>query len=636
MRNLLFSKTFWGFLLFLFFLAIYALTLCPTVFWWDSGEFIANIAVLGIPHRPGFPVYILLGKLFSFLPFLNLALRVNFLSALFSASSLLVLYFAFLEILSMFFPKTEQKKTQTVISASAFLLVLGFSYSFWIQAVRAEVYSLGILFFALLLFSSLRYLRTLHPKYILLFFFMFGLGLGNHHLSLLSTTPALFFLLLGSSTNHRSVVPNRSSVISLRRLPVLLLFFSLGLSIYLYLPIRSSCNPVLAWGNTESVSGSALSIIALESLKNLHFGFLSNMGGKVFALIHLFYDQLTWLCFLISLLGMILLARASKRILIFLLLLIAGNCASVIFMTTEFISTNPDLHGYLLSSLLSFALVYGLGIFFIIDAIANRSATIRHLSFIIFLLISLIPLTKHVTYADLSNNRIAYDYGYNTIRHLDSNSVLLVDNVNLAFILRELQHAEGIRKDLKVIERGLLSSNWYAEQKRKEFKDLLSGIPDHFSGEVLFHAILRNCLGRNVSTYMEFTERDSTLANYLIPSGYVFELSKKRIDRIPEGILLKQKEWEKNEFLGLDDDNFRRDWDAQRVYALSLYRLGLFYERKGMLTCALEKFEQLKTIDPCNEELLGRMNELKKNQRLLGITDPNSALQPITPTPLAR
>jgi hypothetical protein len=623
MKNLLFSKTFWGLLLFLFFLAIYALTICPTVFWWDSGEFIANIAVLGIPHRPGFPIYILLGKFFSFLPFLNIALKVNFLSALFSASSLLFLYFAFLEILNVFFPKTEQKKTQTIIAATAFLLVLGLSYSFWIQAVRAEVYSLGVLFFALLLFLSLRYLRTLNPKYIYLFFFVFGLGLGNHHLSLLSTMPALFFLLLGSSTHHKSAFYNRLSVINPRRFPVSLLLFLLGLSVYLYLPIRSSSDPVLAWGNTQSVSGSVSSVFALESLRGLNFDFLSHVGEKIFALVYLFHNQLTLSCFLISLLGMILLSRGGKRILIFLLLLIAGNCASVIFMTTEFISTNPDLHGYLLFSLLSFAFMYGLGIFLIIDLIANRSKTVRHLCFIIFLLVSFIPLSKHITYADLSNNRIAYNYGYNTIHHLDSSSVLLVDNVNLAFVLRELQHAEGFRRDVKVIERGLLSSDWYADQKREEFKHLFSGIPDHFSGEVLFGAILRNCLDRNVSTYMEFTERDSALVNHLIPSGYVFKLSKKRIDRIPEGILLSQKKWERDKFLSLNDNNFRRDWDAQRVYALSLYRLGLFCEKKGMLSCALDKFEQVRKIDPYNEELVGKMEELKKDQRLLGITNPH-------------
>ncbi|MCK4426856.1 MAG: DUF2723 domain-containing protein [candidate division Zixibacteria bacterium] len=617
------SKAFWGLLLFLFFLLAYTLTLCPTVFWWDSGEFIANIAVLGIAHRPGFPIYILLGKFFSFLPFFNLALKINFLSALLSAFSLLTLYFAFFEILDLFFPKIAQKKTQAVVSASVFLLVLGFTYSYWIQAVRAEVYSLSILFFALLLFLSLRYLKSRHLKYIYLFFFVLGLGLGNHHLSLLSTIPALFFLLLCSSPHNESVIRNSSLVINLQRLPLYLLFFLSGLSVYLYLPIRSISNPILAWGDTQSVSGSASSVFALESLKNLNLNFLSNIGEKISGLFYLFYDQLTLVCFLVSILGMIVLAKYGKRFLIFLLLLIAGNCASVVFMTTEFISTNPDLHGYLLSSLFSLAFLYGLGVFFMIDGIRNRSSIIRHSSLVIFLLISFIPLSKHFTYANLSNNRIAHNYGYNTIHHLDSNSVLFVDNVNLSFILRELQYAEGTRRDVTIIERGFLSFDWYVDQKRSEFgsigkelKDLFSGIPDHLSGKALFYAILKKCLDRNIPTYMEFTERDSSLVNYLIPSGYVFKLSKKRTDQIPEEILLGQKKWEKNGCFDLNDDNFQKDWDAQRVFAFSFYRLGLFYEKRGMTSYALDKFEQVRKIDPHNEELIARIKELKKAQRL--------------------
>lgn len=338
-KQFFFSKKFLGLFLFSFFLLIYIFTLCPTVFWWDSGEFIANIAVLGIPHRPGFPIYILVGKFFSLFPFFNFALKVNLLSAIFSAFSLLIFYFAFFEILDLFFPRIAQKKAQALVSASAFLLVLGFTYSFWIQSVRAEVYSLSILFFALLLFLSLRYLKTSHVKYIYLFFFLLGLGLGNHHLSLLSTTPALFFLLLSSS-----VIRHSSFVINLRRLSLYALFFLLGLSIYLYLPIRSLSNPVLAWGNTRSISGSASSIFAVESLKNLNFGFLSNIGEKISGMIYLFYDQLTLVCFLISLLGIIFLAKYGKRILIFLLLLIVGNCASVIFITTEFISKIGRAH----------------------------------------------------------------------------------------------------------------------------------------------------------------------------------------------------------------------------------------------------------------------------------------------------
>jgi hypothetical protein len=624
------SKAFWGPLLFLFFLLAYTLTLCPTVFWWDSGELIANIAVLGIPHRPGFPIYILLGKFFSLLPFFNLALEINFLSTLFSAFSLLTFYFAFFEILDLFFPKIAQKKTQATVSASAFLLVLGFTYSFWIQAVRTEVYSLSVLFFALLLFSSLRYLKSRHLKYIFLFFFLLGLGLGNHHLSLLSTTPALFFLIFFSSIggefiHRKSVIRNSSFVINVRRFPLYLLFFLSGLSVYLYLPIRSLSNPLLAWGDTQSLSGSASSVFALESLKNLNLNFLSNIGEKISGLFYLFYDQLTLVCFLVSLLGMIFLAKHSKKILLFFLLLVMGNCASVIFMTTEFIPTNPDLHGYLLSSVFSLAFLYGLGVFFLINGIRNRPSIIRHSSLVIFLLISFIPLSKHFTYANLSNNRIAHYYGYNIIHHLDSNSVLFVDNVNLSFILRELKYAEGTRTDVKIIERGLLSFDWYADQKRKELKDLFSGIPNHLSGRALFYAILEKCLDQNAPTYMEFTEGDSNLVNYLIPSGYVFKLSKKRMDHIPEEILLSQKRWEKNGFFDLGDDNFQKDWDAQRVFALSLYRLGLFYEKRRMTFYALDKFEQVRKIDPHNEELLAKIEELRKDQGLSGMTNSDSA-----------
>jgi hypothetical protein len=619
-KQLVFSKKFWGLLLFSFFLLIYLFTLCPTVFWWDSGEFIANIAVLGIPHRPGFPIYVLLGRFFSFLPFFSLALKINFLSALFSAFSLLIFYFAFFEILDLFFPGMAKKKTPATVSASAFLLVLGFSYSFWIQSVRAEVYSLSILFFALLLFLSLRCLKTSHVKYIYLFFFLFGLGLGNHHLSLLSTIPALFFLLWSLSA-----VRNPSFAINLEKFILSALFFLLGLSIYLFLPIRSLSNPVLAWGNTRSISGSASSVFALQSLRNLNFSFLSNMGEKISGIIHLFYDQLTSVCFLISILGMIFLAKYAKRILVFLLLLILGNCASVIFVTTEFISTNPDLHGYLLSSLFSLAFLYGLGVFFVIHELGNRSSIIRHLLFAIFLLISLIPLSKHFTYANLSHNRMAHDYGYNTINHLDSNSVLFVDNVNLNFILRELQQAEKIRPDLKIIDRGLLSFDWYIDQKRKELKGLFSGIPDQLSGDALFRATLKKCLDQNIPTYMEFIERDSNLVDHLIPSGYVFKLRKNRIEKIPDEILSRQKKWEKNEFFDLNDDNFQRDWDAQRVFALSLYRLGLFYEKRGMISYALNKFEQVKKIDPYNEEITFKIEELKKTQRFSESTNSNLA-----------
>src|SRR5262245_39115130 len=74
---------------FLFTLAAYTIgctTSCP---FWDSGEFIATSKVLGIPHPPGTPLYVLIGHLFAMLPFGTVAYRVNWLSALSSALAVL-------------------------------------------------------------------------------------------------------------------------------------------------------------------------------------------------------------------------------------------------------------------------------------------------------------------------------------------------------------------------------------------------------------------------------------------------------------------------------------------------------------------------------------------------------------------
>ena len=617
---------------FIFFLAVYTITMCPTVFWWDSGELIANIAVLGIPHRPGFPIYVLLGKLFSFLPLWGFAFKVNLLSSFFASFSLIIFFKIFQRSLALWFPEMAKKKGLVLVSGFSFLLVLGFTYSFWIQAVRAEVYSLNVLFFSLLLLSSILYLKEKRLKYIYLFFFLLGLGLGNHHLSLLSSTPALFFLLLCSSAHNESVIRNSSFVINLRRFLLCTLLFLLGLSVYLYLPFRSLSHPPLAWGEVESISSSASSIFALDTIRNLNLEFLSDITTKISQIFILLSDQLTLICFTISLLGLFLLFRHNRKLLTFLLLLIIGNCAVVIFITTEFISTNPDLHGYLIFSIFALAFLYGMGVFFILNNIrhsswfdflrlpsgqvAHHKSVIRHLVLIVFGAISLFPMFKHYQEANLSNNRIAHDYGLSVISDLDSNSVLFVDNVNLNFILRELRYAEDMREDVTIIDRGLLSFDWYVEQRRRQEKALFWGIPENLMGEPLFGTLLKRCLTLGKPTYIEFTERDSSLVNHLIPRGYVFKVSKTQIDQLSDKDLLSQKKWDDGGPFDPEDQTFQKDWDAKRVFALSFYRLGLFYEWKGMISCALDKFAEVRKIDPENKEFILKIKHLETIQRL--------------------
>ena len=73
-------------------LTVYIITIAPTVSFWDSGEFISCSYVMGIPHPPGAPFYLIVGRFFTLFPFFNVAVRVNFISALSSAIVVTILF----------------------------------------------------------------------------------------------------------------------------------------------------------------------------------------------------------------------------------------------------------------------------------------------------------------------------------------------------------------------------------------------------------------------------------------------------------------------------------------------------------------------------------------------------------------
>ncbi|MDH4207536.1 MAG: DUF2723 domain-containing protein, partial [Anaerolineae bacterium] len=115
-------------------LLAYVLTLAPTVGQHDTFEFQVLSYQLGIAHPTGYPLYILLGKLFTLLPIGNVAYRVNLSSALFSACATALLY------------AITRRLTRDCWASLLAALSFAFSYAFWSQAVEAEVYALNALF----------------------------------------------------------------------------------------------------------------------------------------------------------------------------------------------------------------------------------------------------------------------------------------------------------------------------------------------------------------------------------------------------------------------------------------------------------------------------------------------------------
>ena len=106
MKKILSKNYLWFLLTFAIILAVYLFTLCPSIYLEDSAEYVTVAATLGIPHPPGYPLYVLLGKLFTFIPLGSLAWRVNLMSAFFGA---LTCAFFFL-IMQKFFKQISGKK----------------------------------------------------------------------------------------------------------------------------------------------------------------------------------------------------------------------------------------------------------------------------------------------------------------------------------------------------------------------------------------------------------------------------------------------------------------------------------------------------------------------------------------------
>ena len=90
-------------ILFLLTFAIYFSTMAPTVSFWDTGEFIATSHILGIPHPPGSPLFLLIGKLFTLIPIsADIAFRMNIFSPLISAATISLLFFICNEFIEVY------------------------------------------------------------------------------------------------------------------------------------------------------------------------------------------------------------------------------------------------------------------------------------------------------------------------------------------------------------------------------------------------------------------------------------------------------------------------------------------------------------------------------------------------------
>jgi len=163
--------------------------MAPTVSLWDCGEFISTSVIMGVPHPPGTPLYLIISNFFSQIPIFNdIGARVNLASPIASALSVMFLYMIIVYLIEEF----DNNKKSLIKNYAAFIGAMTFSVTdaHWFNSVESEVYSLSTFFTAIVVWLILKWSQNFknksNIKYLILIAYCLGLAIGIHLLNLLA------------------------------------------------------------------------------------------------------------------------------------------------------------------------------------------------------------------------------------------------------------------------------------------------------------------------------------------------------------------------------------------------------------------------------------------------------------------
>ena len=191
-------------LVFLVSLIVYAMTVQQSFSFWDCGEFIACSYILGIPHPPGTPLFVLLGRIFAILPLADdIGQRINYLSVISSAFTAMLSYLLTKRLIGYLFGDNRHELANRIIAYVGGVcggLFVAWSRTNWGNSVEAEVYGLALALSVLIFWLTLSYFENRGTakgtRYMIFVFFLAAVGIGVHMtVFLVIPACAIFFLL---------------------------------------------------------------------------------------------------------------------------------------------------------------------------------------------------------------------------------------------------------------------------------------------------------------------------------------------------------------------------------------------------------------------------------------------------------
>jgi len=482
---------------FLVALVVYSWTLAPAVTLTDSGELIVAAYGLGVAHPPGFPLWIMLAHLASLVPVGNVAVRINFSSAVFAALACAMLTLVVAELIvtgSRFAAprrrnkparqgsNIESSKTGGLLMFAPAIgagLLMAFCRTLWAYATITEVYTLNALLVLLVFFLVVRWRRRIietrtdssvevatHDTWIYAAAFVFGLAMGVHHVTVALTLPAIAVVVY--RTESLKFFTSR------RLLYAALISITALILVYSYLPWAASRSPAMNWGNPRSLQEIWWHITGRQYRVFFYFS-PAAMGAQFveFCRMALREFGFAWLPLTLFLAGAGLASthKRDRTAFWFLLLILLADLAYALSYEIA-----EDKDAYYLPAFISIAIAAGLGIHWLIQLAASRRSPIWTPS---LAAATAIVLTSAIAFAanwPFNNRRhyfIADDYVENLFSTIAPNGLMLTQDWQVASPMLYAQEIEQRRRDVKVVDINLLRRSWYFDYLKLAHPDMI-------------------------------------------------------------------------------------------------------------------------------------------------------------------
>jgi hypothetical protein len=479
-------------------LALYVLTLAPTTAMWDASEYITAAYTLGIPHPPGNPLFVLLGRVATLLvPFGSIAVRVNLLAAVSSAMAAAIWFLVAERVLAQWFelrwPRLAGAALAALLSATAFTV--------WNQSVVNEkVYTVSLAFFAVV--SWLTVLWCDDPdgrradRLLVLIAYLIGLGYANH--------PAGF--LVAPAVGVAVLARRPRTLLRWRVIAAALVALMLGLTPFAVEPIRAAHHPAL---NEGEPTGCATTIgfsctfsqttvdRLMDNINRVQYGKpdLSVRQAPFSAQLGMWWLYFKWQ-WLRDVHGQQQ-GLQTALALVFLALGVAGGVAhwrhdrasfwffGPLIFTVTFVlvyymnfkygaSQDPDLAGierevrdrdyFYLWSYSAWSVWAALGLAALWRALADRvsaGGARRWATSAPVLLLGVMPLVGNWRQASRAGETVTREWAHDMLNSIEPYGILITLGDNDTFPLWYAQEVEGVRRDVTVAVTSLLNTDWY-------------------------------------------------------------------------------------------------------------------------------------------------------------------------------